>query len=159
MTLSEKYKSDNVTGLITEQTQRLLGNLNKSTKLIVIVGEQGSGKTTLARYIQDKHTDFEISDDLGLVGDKKQLEKLRVSTKNIVTTTKLCDLNEDIVDNADIIICTSNKDTKVIIDRLKYIVLKEGIKVNEIELVEIADKHGQNIRGAINYLHNFIKKK
>lgn len=159
MMLSEKYKSDNVTNLITEQTQRLLGALNKDTKLVVIVGDRGSGKTTLAKYIQDRYTDFEISDDLDWIGSSKQIEKIKLNTKNIVTTSKLSNLHENIIDNADIIICTSNKENKIIIDRLKYIVLKECIKIDEIELVQIAEEYGQNIRAAINHLHNFIKEK
>lgn len=77
MLLSEKYKSDNVTSLITEQTLRIMDGINKSTKLIVIVGEHGSGKTTLAKYIQDRHSGFELVDDLDWVGTKKQLEKIK----------------------------------------------------------------------------------
>ena len=158
MLLSEKYKSDNVTSLITEQTLRIMDGINKSTKLIVIVGEQGSGKTTLAKYIQDRHSGFELVDDLDWVGTKKQLEKIKNNKKNIVVASKLSNMHEDIIDDADVIICTSNKDSKIIIDRLKYIVTKENIKIDEIELAQIADKHGQNIRGAINNLHSFIKE-
>lgn len=158
MLLSEKYKSDNVTSLITEQTLRIMDGINKSTKLIVIVGEHGSGKTTLAKYIQDRHSGFELVDDLDWVGTKKQLEKIKNNKKNIVVASKLSNMHEDIIDDADVIICTSNKDSKIIIDRLKYIVTKENIKIDEIELAQIADKHGQNIRGAINSLHSFIKE-
>lgn len=157
MLLSEKYKSDNVTDLITEQTSRIMNGITKNTKLVVIVGEQGSGKTTLARYIQDRYKGFEISDDLDWLTNKKQLEKIKNNAKNIVVTTKLANLHEHIIDSADVIICTSNKDSKIIIDRLKYIVIKEGIKIDDLELAHIADKCGQNVREAINTLHRFKK--
>lgn len=157
MILSEKYKSDNVTNLITEQTNRILSGINEDTKLIVIVGELGSGKSTLANYIKSNHGEFEILENFEWVALEQQSKKLKKNTKNIVITNKICNIAESIVDSADIIVCTSNKDSKIILDRLKYIAIKEGIKIDEIELVRIVDKYGQDIRGAINHLHNFIK--